>query len=106
MTQQEFNEMFLVAMETYGAAQENDQEVPEESAEDIVDAPSGTTHYSLPMVKVVAGLMSYCKVDIQDLMTEIAGEVATTGLMQSVTQAQFDAIFYPDESSSSSSSSD
>ena len=106
MTQEEFNEMFLVAMNTYGAAEENEIEVPTVDAADV--AGDDADYYSLPMVKNQSGVTSYAKVPIPNMMSEIANQVETTGMMQSVTQAQFDAIFYPNGrgGDSSSSSSD
>lgn len=106
MTQQEFNEMLLVGLGQVGlgdagSAVENEQEVPTVLAADVVG--ENAVYYSLPMVKSTSGVLSYCKVDIAAVMNQIANSVATTGLLQAVTQEEFDAIFYPGSSSSSSS---
>lgn len=52
MTQEEFNEMFLVAMNTFGAAQENESDVPTVNAADYFTANEGQhmTDTSLPML--------------------------------------------------------
>lgn len=105
MTQEVFNEMLIVGLNQVGLGDvgdsvENESEVPTVDAADV--AGDDADYYSLPMVKNRSGVMSYAKVPITDMMSEIASQVETTGMMQGVTQSQFDAIFYPDRSSSSS----
>ena len=98
MTQEEFNEMFVVAMGTYGRAIENEADVPTVSAEELTgnDAPL----YSMPMVKDESGLMSYAKVGMTDMIEAIADNVATEGLYEALTQAEIDEILYGSSSSS------
>ena len=102
MTQDEFNKMFVVAMSTYGKAQENDTDVPIVDGETLVDDES-TPMFSLPMVKNDNNVYSYAKVPINDytsgatpkkgLVSAVAAKVQTSGFMEAITQAEFDEIF-------------
>lgn len=101
MTQEEFNEMFVVAMSTYGKAQENDTDVPVVTGEDV--AGTNADHYSMPLVRDQSGIMSYAKVPLggqQGLIKAVADKVGEDGMLQAITESDLDSIF-PLSSSSS-----
>ena len=92
MTQQEFNQMFIVAMSQYGKAQENSSDVPTVQASTLINSEL----YSLPMIKNNNGVLSYAKTPVSGnngLIQAIADEVETEGMLQSITEAEFNAIF-------------
>lgn len=94
MTQEEFNEMFVVAMSTYGKAQENDTDVPPVTGADV--AGTNADHYSMPLVRNQSGIMSYAKVPLggdNGLIKAVADEVETTGMLEAMEESEFDAIF-------------
>lgn len=94
MTQEEFNEMFVVAMGNYGKAQENDEDVPPVTGADV--AGTNANHYSMPLVRNQSGIMSYAKVPLggdNGLIKAVADEVETTGMLEAMEESEFDAIF-------------
>ena len=102
ITSDNFDEYFLGAMENYGKAQENETDVPTVTGSEV--AGTNVDHYSMPLVKDQSGVLSYAKVPLggqNGLIQAVADEVETEGMMQGVTQAQFNAIFGSPSSSSS-----
>lgn len=88
ITSDNFDTYFKQALSNYGKAEESESDVP------TVEASSLTDAYSLPLVKNDNGLLSYEKVGMEDFMTEIASEVSEDGMLQSITEEQFNEIFY------------
>ena len=102
ITSDNFNDYFAEAMDEYGKAIENSQDVPTVTGSEV--AGTNVNHYSMPLVKDQSGVLSYAKVPLggqNGLIQAVADEVETEGMMQAVTQAQFNAIFGSPSSSSS-----
>ena len=97
----EFIQQVSEALEALGAkAVSNDSDVPPVASKETLVQDYDS--YSMPMVRVANGTESYAKVTLQTLMDAIVDEVsAENGLMEGITQDQFNAIFYPELSSSS-----
>ena len=94
ITDENFDQYFADAMEDYGKAIEDNTDVPVVTGEDVAD--TNADHYSMPLVRDQSGIMSYAKVPLggdNGLIKAVADEVETNGFMESITQAQFDAIF-------------
>lgn len=96
ITDENFNEYFAEAISEYGKAVEDDTQsgVPIVTGTEV--ASTNVDHYSMPLVKNQSGVMSYAKVPLggQDgLVQAVADEVETEGMLQSITQDEFDAIF-------------
>lgn len=96
----EFIAQVAEALEALGAkAIENDTDIPYiTSKQEILDNPN---NFSLPMVGVVNAQEAYKKVKIDVLIDAACDQmVAENDMMEALTQEQFNAIFYPTNSSS------
>ena len=82
-----FNDYFEEALMSHSTSEETADEV---YAQDI-DAE--TTTLPIAQHNASTGAASYKKVKVGSLIQAVADEVETEGMMQAVTQAQFDAIF-------------
>ena len=90
VTSDNFDEYFIEAMNTYGSAIENDTDVP------VIDAANIDDTYSLPVVKNTSGVLNYGKVPIggeNGLINEIAEQVASTGVLETISEEEFEQIF-------------
>lgn len=83
ITSDNFDDYFLQSLEQHGAAEETVTTVG------VADVPTAT----LPVIRTINNVDGYYKISVQDLMTTIANMVSTTGLLQAVTEEQFNAIF-------------
>ena len=102
ITSDNFNDYFADAMDEYGKAIENSQDVPTVTGAEV--AGTNVNHYSMPLVKDQSGVLSYAKVPLggqNGLIQTVVDEVETEGMLQAITEEQLDAIF-PLSSSSSS----
>ena len=101
MTQNEFNEMLRIALNTEFAATPDGGDSVSADIPIVHTLPEGTT---MPFVKRENGSAAgYAQIGLDDLANEIAGKIdpeeAFPDKMDAVTQEQFDAIFYPISSS-------
>lgn len=91
-------------MQSYGASVENPAEVP--TVETITDDDT-----TVPFIKRSGGMATgYAQITVPNLATVVASKIdpeeAFPTKMDAITQAQFDAIFYPNYPSDDSSDDD
>ena len=98
ITSDNFRDYFIQMMSELGKAQESDTDVPEVTGTEVAD--TNTDHYSMPLLKNQNGIMSYAKIPLggsSGLIQAVAAKVATEGMLLSVTEDQFNSVFYPQQ---------